>query len=528
MIKFVNNFKNTIMKQFIPMLLGLLMLVFTLDSNAQLADGTVVPNFTTTDVNGNPHDLYEYLDAGYTVIVDISATWCGPCWSYHEGGAFEEIWEAHGPAGEPGVSENTTDDVVILWFEGDPGTAESELENSTLGNWLEPNGNAVNFPIMNDNNVAEFFDLSFYPTIFTICPNKRVKLTGQLNATQHYAELGNCEQPVEGTNAALTSMSSNISAVGCEASASGSLSVVVQNFGTSTINSFTVEVIGNGQTIASEDFNGSLDVFETTEIDFGNITVETENIEITITSSDDDAEDNTLTESFQFNTGETEETVTIKFLTDNFASETYLEIKNELGEVVWSEGNESVEGNYNTGNEDAPTDPTTPLANNTSYEWDVNLTSLDCYTFFIGDYFGDGLDASQWGGTNGSWSIENNNGVVISQQTVANFGGSDQSSFLNKVAADPSSIEESFAQSIAVYPNPVQSNTTISFNLKESSKVRLDVLNVLGETLISSNYPMNAGNNTIDLNVDKLTSGVYFAHLTINGETNTVKLTVSK
>ena len=53
-----------------------------------------------------------------------------------DGGTFEEIWEDHGPAGEPGVSPNTTDDVVILWFEGDPNTAESELENSDYGQKL--------------------------------------------------------------------------------------------------------------------------------------------------------------------------------------------------------------------------------------------------------------------------------------------------------------------------------------------------------------------------------------------------------
>ena len=54
--------------------------------------------------------------------MDISATWCPPCWSYHQGGALEDLWVNHGPAGAPGVSANTTDDVVVLWFEGDAST----------------------------------------------------------------------------------------------------------------------------------------------------------------------------------------------------------------------------------------------------------------------------------------------------------------------------------------------------------------------------------------------------------------------
>ena len=121
-----------------------------------------IPTSIVTDMNGNEHRLYDYLAQGYTVILDISATWCGPCWNYHSGGTFEEIWENHGPAGEPGVSANTTDDVMILWFEGDPGTALSELEYSNLGNWLNPNGaGEIQFPIINDDNIQNLYPILF-------------------------------------------------------------------------------------------------------------------------------------------------------------------------------------------------------------------------------------------------------------------------------------------------------------------------------------------------------------------------------
>ena len=108
--------------------------ISSLYSYSQLPDGSIAPDFTTTDVNGNSHTLYDYLDQGYTVILQISAVWSGPDWNYSSNGVLQEIWGAHGPAGEPGVSANTTDDVMILWFEGDPNTALSELENSNLGN----------------------------------------------------------------------------------------------------------------------------------------------------------------------------------------------------------------------------------------------------------------------------------------------------------------------------------------------------------------------------------------------------------
>ena len=201
--------------------------------------------------------------------------------------------------------------------------------------------------------------------------------------------------------------------------------------GTSQLTSFTVEVVANGQTLASETFNGSLDVFQTTNINFGNITIDTESLEVVITSNDANSSDNSLSESFIFGSGETDGQVTVNLLTDNYASEIYMEITDDNGNVVWFEGNENVAGNYDTGQENPTADPTNPLENNQSYEWTVNLPAVSCYTFFIGDYFGDGLDASQWGGTNGSWSIDDNTGSNIAQMIVANFEASDDVSFSN-------------------------------------------------------------------------------------------------
>ena len=123
-------------------------------SYAQLADGNHANDFTVTDQFGVQHNLYSYLDQGMTVILDISATWCGPCWSYHTSGTLEELWAMHGPAGAPGVDAATTNDVMVIWMDGDGSTNDATMTNgagSLAGtvNWLNPAGTPIEFPMCN-------------------------------------------------------------------------------------------------------------------------------------------------------------------------------------------------------------------------------------------------------------------------------------------------------------------------------------------------------------------------------------------
>lgn len=64
------------------------------------------------------------------------------------------------------------------------------------------------------------------------------------------------------------------------------------------------------------------------------------------------------------------------------------------------------------------------------------------------------------------------------------------------------------------YPNPFNPSTTIKYSITELGKVKLSLINLLGEvvsTLI--NDEKNAGNHLVELDASKLTSGVYFYQL---------------
>ena len=139
-------------------------------SFAQLDGTDVAPDFTGTDLNGNSHNLYDYLDAGKTVVIDVSATWCSPCWSYHQAHELRNLYDTYGP--------NGTDEVMVLFIEGDPSTTTADLNGTgthTAGDWVT----GTTYPIIVDASIGSvafldpeieiFPDNSLLPVIKSFC-----------------------------------------------------------------------------------------------------------------------------------------------------------------------------------------------------------------------------------------------------------------------------------------------------------------------------------------------------------------------
>ncbi|MFT4762173.1 MAG: hypothetical protein ACI9XO_004717 [Paraglaciecola sp.] len=108
----------------------------------------------------------EHLDAGKIVVLDISATWCPPCWTFHQGHYLQDLHDAYGPDG--------TGQVRVMFYEGDRGTNADDLNgtgSNTMGDWI---GDST-YPIMNESAPLSL-DLSIYaplgfPTVGIIRPS---------------------------------------------------------------------------------------------------------------------------------------------------------------------------------------------------------------------------------------------------------------------------------------------------------------------------------------------------------------------
>jgi hypothetical protein len=72
--------------------------------------------------------------------------------------------------------------------------------------------------------------------------------------------------------------------------------------------------------------------------------------------------------------------------------------------------------------------------------------------------------------------------------------------------------------SLAIYPNPSDSEVYINFSLAESSDVGVSIINFTGQTVLqnSDKKKLDSGSHTIKVPVDSLSKGVYLARIKIN------------
>ena len=82
------------------------------------------------------------------------------------------------------------------------------------------------------------------------------------------------------------------------------------------------------------------------------------------------------------------------------------------------------------------------------------------------------------------------------------------------------------ANSSFVYPNPAKGSANLAIDLKDNSKVEINVSNMIGQVVKSTSAEASVGQNTINFDLNGLSKGVYMVNVKIANTTSTKKLIV--
>lgn len=395
-----NIHKFNIMGRKFTLLFLLLMVVGIGKMQAQLEPGSIAPNFTGTDLNGNTWTLYDLLDQGKSVVIEVSATWCAPCWAYHNTHTLANLYDTYGPAG--------TDEMMVFFIEGDGTTntnclyGSSGCNSSTQGNWT----NGTPFPIIDNAAIANAYEISYFPTIYHICPNRIVNEIGQVtNIGTIYGFNGSCQVASGNQNAGILKYR-GFEGQFCQEATFGP-SAQFQNMGQDTMTSATFALLLDGVEVATKDWTGSMKTYDVETIEFDDVTIDaTTTIEIRVASvngGDDEVADNDAVQAVATLAADVANTiVTLSFTTDNYAAESYWELLDGNDNVVYSGGNAGIFTNV--------IGPDS-YANATTYTHQLALPADGCYRFVVYDAYGDGICCGTAG--NGSFSITDAAGELL-------------------------------------------------------------------------------------------------------------------
>ena len=512
-------------------LLSMLAVVATLSPAwAQLPDGSIAPDFTMTDIYGETHNLYSYLDQGMSVILNFSAVWCGPCLDYKESGVLNDIYNAFGPEG--------SGDIMVLSFETEDQLGIEALYGNgggTVGDFVT----GTNYPIIDnaDNLYWNSYmqpnpEVGPVPLIYTVCPNGTLTETGQATLQTHVSIA------TSGCGNAVTNPAATLNYSGDESNCGEGqweAKVDLTNLGSIPVTSATFEVDFNGNT-TTFDWSGNLTSGASVTTDVGEYN-NPGNLNVKLAELNGAPRNSSTTADI---TGSIQSTdmLIVKITPDCFcmpnilgAGETSWEVRNENGVVI-----ESVDFDDNTA-------PGTggPYQAGVEYTWQVDLPSYGCYTFQMIDAYGDGLNGCQYTGndcfTCGSARVWSYNGTT-QVSTLLNFDGADIANGGNDVAfsdlvvpfevtSTSTNLQEfGVDETFAVYPNPTNGDAQLIYTLQQPSNVQVTVTNALGQQvqfIQLGSLPAGEHRTSIDLN--NLQAGMYNVILRADNRVKTIRTT---
>ena len=501
----------------IRIILSLFLCTTVISVNAQIPQYGIWPSGVVfADINGNQHNIDAILDAGQSVIIDAFADWCAPCWSYHQTQTLENVHQALGAGG--------TDVVRVFSVEIDPAVPESSISdaNSGMGDWTQ----GVTYPLINDDNLDSILNVTFYPVLILICPDRTVSEIGSAAQAQWTTAVANCTSIPSNTNdPRIVGYSSRGSYLcGGATTADADLTVAVQNYTSTALNgTYTIKVMDGANELTSTDVLLDIGSFEIQEVNLGPIALPagTTNLTAEITTFNDDTSNDQIAVSITNIQATTVSSTAIEGLTLDVTFDDYA---SEFG-MVFNSGIPYTD-DLNAIYGDAENGITTPivfsqtgaLANGTvDYSWNLPTSTEGCYYLVMVDSSGNGMINPQ----EGNILVSSVNGT---SHTISPYLNEGEIYVYDVVfAADLNEVIET--GDIKVYPNPVVSEVTVDFNAK-NSPAEVSLVNVLGQEVYSSHWEALNGSQSIKINTSELKSGLYQVSIVIDGHKLTERISI--
>lgn len=456
---------------------------------AQPANRFIAPDFTLTDMNGKTHRLYDYLDNDVTVILDMWATWCGPCLGSIPG--LEEIWETHG------FSATGDSTVMILSLESDANTSN---EASTVAQY------GIATPVFNTGHtLSNLYPFSAYPTFFVVCPDRNweMRVGGIGSDPTPLYNLGSDCMPLPHTaNDVQTKLKWYEGEPNFCQGGSITPGFWVKNMGSQNLSSFNVEVKLNGNTIGNVPWSGNLIPYDGTFVSlntFSNLR-STMNLDFVLTNpnaqTDDNSGDNALNIVAQLADQVPVQPLIVVINTDAYGDETSWKLEDDNGNIIGQGGQI---GGY-------PSNQQTAIP--------ITLPGVGCYSFKVFDSFGDGLEG------NASVELRTNQGFVVAK--VSGLFGSEAGSLFEGI--DNTAIDESlFVNELTVFPNPFSGNARVNLDLVNADYVSMTLVDFNGKTVQAFDFGQkSAGRHELKISAEGVATGMYFLTVKV-GEMQTVR-----
>jgi galactitol-specific phosphotransferase system IIB component len=275
-------------------------------------------------------------------------------------------------------------------------------------------------------------------------------------------------------------------------------SVIIKNNGNELLTSLEIDYSVNGGDVATYSWTGELASLESETVELPALTFSPLETNEVLTSvylpngeEDEDTSNNEGTTTFVPPVSTTQ-TINLEILTDDYASETTWELKDNMGTVLYSGGS-----NY---------------SNNTLYNEVFEIDPGDCYAFEIYDSYGDGICC---GYGNGYYTLTDSDDLEIF--SGGDFGQSETTEFNSVTATGISAIDQGSA--LSIFPNPANDIVNI---VSENKIENLTVSSLTGQILYST--VVNDSYTTI--NTSGFDAGVYFIKIETKGSVSTKRLVI--